>query len=217
MIYLLLFALEMVVIFFLSKRVQRTLSRQLMQLTHNKNITVYVMALLFFPGTFIHEVSHFLVALFLLVPVGNMHLLPVIEDDGIRLGSVSIANTDPIRRFLIGIAPLLIGSFIIILLPYLLLMNRFISSWWLNVLTGFLIFTISNSMFSSKKDMEGMWGFVFIVSSIIIILYFLGITIDITTFLAKFENIFKNASIFLTIPIVLDMICLTFSPRHDRT
>ena len=40
-------------------------------------------ALIFAPGTLIHEASHFLMALFILVPVGQLEIIPEIQDDKI--------------------------------------------------------------------------------------------------------------------------------------
>ncbi len=172
------------------------------------------MAILFLPGTFVHEVSHFLSALFLLVPVGNMQLVPKIDEESVRLGSVSIAKTDPLRRFLIGGAPLYIGVSIIIAIFY------FASFQWLMdnpiyaLLIFYVVFTVSGSMFSSKRDMEGLWGFVFVVLFFLICLWFLGVEIDISNFLSRFSEVFESASLFLTIPILIDIFVISILPKR---
>jgi len=216
MAYLLLFVLEIVLIFFLSKRIHLELSRNLMKITRNKNLSVYILSFLFLPGTFVHEMAHFITALLLLVPVGNLHLIPQIEDDGIRLGSVSIAKTDPIRRFFIGTAPFFIGVFLIVLVPYLLFNGNLAGNFWIYALTGYGIFTISNSMFSSKRDMEGLWGFLFIVLFFLVGLWFIGIRIDLSAFFIKTNDIFKTTSLFLTLPILIDIVALSLVGKPNK-
>lgn len=175
------------------------------------------MSFLFVPGTLVHEMAHFLTALFLLVPVGNLQLLPKIEENGVRLGSVSIAKTDPIRRFLIGIAPLFVGVGIIVGFFYFYPINRLISGgFWIVLFAVYLVFTVSNTMFSSKRDMEGVWGFLFIISSILIILWFLGISIDITNFLNKTSEVLKTSCLFMTIPIIIDVLYLLTLGKHGK-
>jgi len=68
---------------------------------------------LFFPGTVIHELAHLLAAGLLFVKTGSMEIIPKVMDDEIRLGSVQVAKTDPFRRTIIGVAPVLLGMAII--------------------------------------------------------------------------------------------------------
>src|SRR3989344_5460758 len=118
MIYLFLLLLEITVLYLLSRRVVRSVYRFFFQVTRRRTLGMYLFAILFLPGTFIHEISHFLAALFLLVPVGNLELIPKFKEEGggVDLGSVAIGKTDPIRRFLIGVAPFVFGLFIIFVL-----------------------------------------------------------------------------------------------------
>ena len=103
---------ELVILSLLTRRLHQHISQAVFRITKNQKTTMYVLAILFLPGTFIHEVAHFLTALVLLVPVGQPEFLPeAIEGNKIKLGSVPIAKTDPLRRFLIGIAlPANLGS-----------------------------------------------------------------------------------------------------------
>ena len=124
MVYLLLLLLEIIALYFLSRRVVRSVFHFFYQFTRRKSWGMYLFAILFLPGTFIHEISHFLAALFLLVPVGKLELIPRFKEEGggVDLGSVAIAKTDPVRRFLIGIAPVVFGLSIIFILLYLVTM-----------------------------------------------------------------------------------------------
>jgi hypothetical protein len=114
----------------------------------------------------------------LFVRTGEISLMPEMHGDGLKLGSVQIARTDPFRRFLIGVAPLLVGGALLVLLTsyYLRLTSGdFAFNTYYVILTSLFIyslFVLSNTMFSSKKDMEGALGllvFVVVVLSIIFI------------------------------------------------
>jgi len=220
MIYSVFLFLEILVLYFLSKRVVRVIYRLFYKVTKRRNWTMYLFAVAFWPGTFIHEISHFLAALLLFVPVGKIELIPNIEEEaGSRLGSVAIAKTDPIRRFLIGVAPLLFGLGIIFLSIYLLSMNsltgragRFIDSWYTYVIVGYLIFQISNSMFASKKDLEGAVVFFVLLLIILLILLLVGVDIPAMIVNLKFSEellkTLKMANLFLLVPIIIDLLVL---------
>lgn len=133
-------------------------------------IMIYFLILL--PGIVLHELSHWLTALLLRVPVGKLSLWPKKKRGGqVRLGSVAIGRTGPLRASLIGVAPLVVGSAVILLvgqlvlgtsnLGHLLLYGTWGDLWrelvaywrvpdfflWL-----YLIFTITNTMVPSESD-----------------------------------------------------------------
>src|SRR3989344_7337481 len=100
MIYIIILFAELVILYFLSKRLTQDLFNFIYGLTKKRNLAIYILAVLFLPGTFIHEISHFLTALFLFVPVGEVEFLPEIQgSDSLKMGSVAIGKTDPIRKF----------------------------------------------------------------------------------------------------------------------
>ncbi|MBI1863942.1 hypothetical protein HYS03_01905, partial [Candidatus Woesebacteria bacterium] len=149
MSYLSLFFLEFLIIFKLSRVLLQKLFSFFFKITKNEKLSIYIIAIIFLPGTFIHEMSHFLFALFLLVKTGRLRILPQIEGKEIRLGSLEIGKTDILRRNLIGIAPMVIGIAIIVTLLYLITQNH--SNPFYVFLTAFSVFEISNTMYSSKK------------------------------------------------------------------
>ncbi|MHB1318643.1 MAG: hypothetical protein ACYCYF_08515 [Anaerolineae bacterium] len=88
----------------------RTVQRAVMLFTGSATAALYVYHALVLPGTALHELSHVLCAWLLRVPVGRLTLFPVIEGPGTaRFGSVQIAQVDPWRESLIGLAPLVTG------------------------------------------------------------------------------------------------------------
>lgn len=73
------------------------------------HLGIWLYALLFFPGTVIHELSHFFAAEILQVKTGEIHLFPKREESYVTLGHVMVAKTDVIRSLLIGSAPFFVG------------------------------------------------------------------------------------------------------------
>ncbi len=202
------------VLYFLSRSLTRDFIQFFYRLTKSKKWSVYLFSVIFLPGTFIHEMSHFLAALFLFVPVGKLELIPQFDEleKGIELGSVAIGKTDSLRRFLIGIAPFIFGTSLILIITFFVFTNRLINTWWGWVLAGYGIFCIGNSMFASKKDLEG--AFKLLVFTLIIsgFVYVLGIRIPVINFefifSEKFINILKIMNWLLLVPVVFDLTIL---------
>lgn len=214
MLYLLLLILQLVTLYLTSKRLINLLFNFLFRLTRSKKFSFYTLALLFLPGTLIHELSHFLVALVTLVPVGTLHLWPHIDDQGgVRLGSVAIGKTDPIRRGIVGIAPIVGGTLVIsgLILFSQFFLNLFVFEWVGYLILGYLIFVISTTMFSSKKDLEGIWLLVFAIVVILVTLYIVGI-FDPLTFFSSSQaiNLVNKANTLLLIPFLIDLALVIF-------
>jgi hypothetical protein len=85
--------------------------------TRHEDAAVLLYALPLLPGVMLHEFSHWLVAKLLGVKTAGMTLLPQRQRDGhIRLGSLTIYQTDVVRASLIGVAPLISGSLVVLAL-----------------------------------------------------------------------------------------------------
>jgi hypothetical protein len=80
-------------------------------LTRSHRASVILFSLIFLPGVFLHELSHFLTAKLLRVPTGRFSLIPKpLPNGNIRMGYVEVGRADIVRDSLIGIAPLVSGS-----------------------------------------------------------------------------------------------------------
>lgn len=80
-------------------------------ITRNPQLTVGLFSVLFFPGVFLHEFSHFLMAKLLRVPTRQISLLPQSLSNGrLQMGYVETGETDILRDSLIGLAPLIAGT-----------------------------------------------------------------------------------------------------------
>jgi len=150
------------------------------------DIVVILFSIVFFPGIFLHELSHFLIAKLLGVKTGKISITPRrMNSKQVQLGFVEIAKTDFIRDALIGAAPLLSGC---IAVGYIGLVHLDLSSLWFSIwkksfsdslatavkiynVTDFwiwfyLIVVISSVMFPSKSDRR-TWFPIFLIVMIL--------------------------------------------------
>lgn len=217
-LFILIFFLELISLFVCSTLLMRALAKIFYLTSRSWQSTVHIMALLFLPGTIVHELSHVLVAGVMMVRVGDIEFMPEIRQDSIKLGSAQIGQTDPFRRALIGVAPVIIGISIILgSLWYFVNMVLSVSNFPILelILLFFIIFEISNTMFSSKKDLEGTLEVAALLVAILLTFYLLGIKqpfdwIDSVLY-GGLGDIFKQASLFLLIPILIDLVLYVFS------
>lgn len=217
MLYFVFFLFELGLLFFLSKKLVGSLAQILYKFTKSHRFVVHTLALIFLPGTMIHELAHLLFSGIMLVPVGELSVIPVIEEKGVRLGSVQIGKTDPFRRTLIGVAPVFLGM--ILIFSILFMVKIGVSPWWQILLALYFIFQIGNTMFSSRKDIEGSILFavltIVLCMTVLVSIYFLRPLLlqDIWLNIAKMDlgfmiSFFKQASSYLIVPVGLDLLII---------
>jgi hypothetical protein len=159
--------ISIALILFLSSQALIThLLKLFTRLSKSQETAINLLFFLLLPGIFLHEFSHILSATLLQVPTGHLSLKPVLKNNHLTLGSAQIAHTDPLRLTLIGTAPFITGTLSLWLILNLGL-NLNPSTFTLTSLTtlthlpfyllllfGYLLFTISNTMFSSPSDLQ---------------------------------------------------------------
>lgn len=213
MLYFLLFISELILLFFLSKKLVNSLARFIYKFTRSHKVVVHTLAIFFLPGTILHELAHLLFAGVMLVPVGELNVVPEIEGEGVKLGSVQIGHTDPIRRMIIGVAPALLG--LILIFSIFIMVKIGVSPWWQIALALYFLFQIGNTMFSSRKDIEGSLLFVVLVLVLSAVIL-LAINLWYPAFLQNISKIdfsftvpfFKQAVSYLIIPVALDLLII---------
>lgn len=162
---------------FLLPWVKRLLSRHLyglgLLLSGDHHKAALSSFLVLFPGVILHELSHWLAAKALRVPTGRITLGPRRRGEELILASLSIEKTDPFRKSLIGLAPLLGGTLAISLvaqwgwpfipwgsspdeaLRHLLShLGEYIRAPY-PLLLLYLLFSVSNGMLPSETDRQG--------------------------------------------------------------
>lgn len=210
-----LFFLELLILFFLSRTLTSEMSLLFHKILKSRRISIWLIAIIFLPGTIIHEISHLVMAKILFVYTGKLEFTPSLNGESLKLGSVEVGKTDLFRNFLIGVAPFVAGVSLLILILYIAFTKNIIG---VNLITGvvlYFIFVISNTMYSSRKDMEGAIEFLLLIVGPIFLLYFLGVRIPGFNFLIftnpEFANYIKQADIFFALPLILDIALIVFA------
>jgi len=157
--------------------IHRHLQGLALLLTGDPDIALYLYALLLFPGVLLHELSHLLMARLLGVRTRGFSLRPATTPQGaVQLGFVVVQRTDVVRSSLIGLAPLLSGIGVVLLIgQHVFAVERIAAA----LVTGdlgralegavaafqvpdawlwlYLVFAVSNAMLPSASDRSD-WG-----------------------------------------------------------
>ncbi len=216
MVYVLIFILEFIFLFFLSKLLIRSISFLFLKVTRRESLAIRLFHLFLLPGVIVHELAHLLVAEAMLVRTSGLNFTPEPDGDRIIMGSVAIQETDPIRRAIIGFAPVFVGILIISFFVFYFLSDRSMIGFpWNYVLVFFAVFQIGNTMFSSSKDLEGSAFLLTVIATVIVVCYFLGVRIPDSIILffnsQEFAEIVKKGIWVLFFPIAIDLIIILLS------
>jgi hypothetical protein len=211
-VYFLTFLALFVLLFILSRELTRSISLILFLITKSQNASIRIFHTLFLPGVLIHELSHLITAEVLFVKTHGLSLSPESFGKELRMGSVKIEKTDPIRRAIIGFAPVFVGFLIISLANYYLLSDRSIFGFYLSyALLIFIVFEIGNTMFSSRKDLEGTIELLIFFALLFFLAYILGFKFEgIAEFInsSDFQGILQKGIKILLIPITVDLVII---------
>lgn len=169
---LLLCLLFLMPLLLLQRGLHREIQSIFLLLTRRVDISYVIFSLIFLPGVFLHELSHFGMARLVGVRTGRFSLLPKpLENGRLQLGYVETASTDLFRDALIGSAPLISGGLFVIYAGFYHLnvadlwdsltsgaLNEMIAG-LRSVMTGadfwvwfYLTFTVSSTMLPSASD-----------------------------------------------------------------
>lgn len=223
--------IELATLYLLSRRVIQTLYRLLQKISRSRPIAIWVVSIIFFPGTVVHELAHLFTAEILGVHTGKLTLVPEsLEGMEIKAGGVMIAETDPFRRTLIGLAPVIWGIVTLSALSYFIrtLLARPQGESLQNTLASgvffYLLFSISNSMFSSKEDMKGVIPFTITVLLFAAAGYVTGLRIGLTGELLTgsrlvIESLVRSLGVVLAVNLLVLLatsFLLSILPPHRR-
>lgn len=167
---------------YLQRFLHREIQVVIFLFTRSRPLTVALFSLLFFPGVFLHELSHFLTAKILGVRTGRFSLIPqVLEDGRLRLGYVETEVSDILRDSLIGLAPIVAGTLFVAYAGVVqlrldalwhVLSNGQVELFWMGLgllpsvpdffLWFYLTFAVSSTMLPSESDRHawlplGIW------------------------------------------------------------
>jgi hypothetical protein len=225
-------AISLPILLLLQRWIQTHLHGLSLLLTGKPERAVYLYAIILFPGVLLHEMSHWITANLLGVRTGSVSLLPRRGPDGsLQLGYVEYYRSktlDPVRESLIGGAPMIVGTIVILLIGFnaftVVDLARAVQSGDLDTLTFalanlfqtkyillwiYLIFAISNAMMPSKSDRRA-WP-AFIVSMIILagIVYILGLQNEVASGLVRpVMTMFSYLGIAFSVAIGVDLFVM---------
>ncbi len=169
---LLWFVFTLLPLVLLQRFLHREIQAVFLILSRSSEITIALFSIIFLPGVFLHEFSHYLMAVILGVPAARFSLIPQTLPNGrLQLGYVETAKTDIVRDSLIGAAPLIAGTAFV---AYLAATRLELSSLWEMMRNGqwnliwlgitllpqvrdfplwfYLAFTVSSTMLPSQSD-----------------------------------------------------------------
>ena len=188
------FVLMLAPLIFLQRLLHREMQAVFLIATRSGRFTIGLFQLIFLPGVFLHESSHYLMAKILRVPTGRFSVLPRPLPDGrLQMGYVEIAQSDIARDSLIGAAPLIAGTiFTAYVALYVLdmrvlwdtLRNGQMSMFWMGIkllptvnnfyLWAYLAFVVSSMMMPSQSDRHAWLELVISVSILFVVALLVG-------------------------------------------
>lgn len=188
------FILMLVPLIILQRLLHREIQAIILILTRNPGVTMGIFSILFLPGVFLHELSHFLLAKILRVRTGKFSIFPQSLPDGrLQLGYVETARSDVVRDSLIGAAPLIVGTlFVAYVAIYHLQMrvlwdvfrNGQFNLFWMGVralprvkdfyLWFYLAFAVSSTMMPSESDRHAWLELLISIGVLIVIALIVG-------------------------------------------
>jgi hypothetical protein len=164
--------LMLVPLIYLQRLLHREIQSVFLILTRDARITMGIFSIIFLPGVFLHELSHFVMAKILRVPTGRFSIFPQSLPDGrLQLGYVETGRADIVRDSLIGAAPLLVGTLFVAYVAidrfemrvlWDVFRNGQLNLFWMGVralpnvrdffLWFYLVFAVSSTMMPSESD-----------------------------------------------------------------
>ncbi|MCA9933836.1 MAG: hypothetical protein KC415_07935 [Anaerolineales bacterium] len=201
-----------------------------MLLTRRADWAVIIYALILLPGVFLHELSHWVMAKLLGVRTGSFSLIPRRQPDGsVVLGYVEYykgRTLGPIRESLVGGAPLIVGTAVILLIGFKIFgvtnLTAAIQSGEVNQLSQalgqifttndflvwlYLLFAIANAMMPSPADRRAWPAFLWMMATAALLLYLLGISDDLLSGLAApATTVFGYLGIAFSMSIAVDIL-----------
>jgi len=184
----------LVPLIYLQRLLHREMQAVLLILTRDVRLTIGIFQIIFLPGVFLHEASHFLTAKLLRVRTGGFSVIPRALPNGrLQLGYVETAKSDILRDSLIGAAPIIFGTLFVAFVAvnrlqmnvlWTTLQNAQFNLFWMGVgilpntkdfwLWFYLVFTISSTMTPSESDRHAWFELIISVGVLFSIALLIG-------------------------------------------
>lgn len=214
---------------YLQRLLQREIQSIFLLLTHQPEISTALFSLIFLPGVFLHETSHFLMAHLLGVKTGRFSLIPKKMENGrLQLGYVETASTDFFRDALIGAAPLIAGGVLVALIGA---SRMGLNALWGSLIIGeaetlrsglktilnqpdfwlwfYLTFTISSTMMPSPSDRKAWLPLILVIAILIAMVLVFGAGAWVLSKLGSvIDSALKAVTMVIGITVFIHLILL---------
>ncbi|MFH2038941.1 MAG: hypothetical protein ABIJ65_05845 [Chloroflexota bacterium] len=198
-------------------------------ITRKPNVAIALFALVFFPGVFLHELSHLVVARLVGVRTGRFSLIPRSKADGhLQLGFVETSQTDWVRASLIGAAPLIAGGLFIAFvanfqmdLPLLwdILLKGQFDLFWMGIIAlpnlhnfwiwFYLTFVVSSTMLPSPSDRQAWMPLILVIFLLIGLAVLVGAGSWMFESLAPpINSLLRSLAILFGISVIVHIVLL---------
>ena len=106
---------SLLILLLVRRKFTQLLFEVLMGLFKNQRMVGLIFGFVFLPGVIIHEGSHWITAKLLGVQTHRFSLMPTWTDEGtLRFGYVEMTKPDHLRAALVGLAPLVLGTIVVL-------------------------------------------------------------------------------------------------------
>jgi hypothetical protein len=205
--------------------IHRHMQGVMLLLTGNPEIALVLYALPLLPGIILHELSHAVAALLLGAHVGRISIRPKLIGQRVQLGFVPVEKTDALRASLVGLAPLLVGSGVILLIGYAvfdigIVGSALTSGNWSGVLDGlarmlevpdiwvwaYFVFTVGNTMLPSRADRQAWLPVIIFLIVALALVWVAGLGPAIVSKLAEPLTVALNwLAMMCTLTLLIDL------------
>lgn len=213
----------------LERLIHRHLQGVWLLLFRDPDMAMILYSIIMLPGVALHEFSHWAMATILMTRTGRFSIFPQRLPDGtLRLGFVETQRTDMFREAVIGAAPLMVGTLVILAISFgplnvaamsealavgdlggvlegLVAVTQVPDAWlWL-----YLLFAVSNSMLPSTSDRRAWLPVLAVVAVVVGALVYAGfsnVLLNVAT--GPLDAVIRSLASAFTITVVLDVFCL---------
>ena len=232
---LLLFFFLLAALWWLSRRISLLIQETVYLVSGSEELAMVILFLVYLPGILIHEASHWLAARALGLKASRFRVWPKFSRDSIGFGSVHVASGGPVADSLVGLAPLLAGSALIVVIGVRVfdtgtlafawrtgklldglsfmadgLVHRPDSLWW-----SYLLFATANAMMPSASDrapLKSLGIYLFIAGALFLLVDQTGRNVVLLLgFLVGPFQLLTGAFLFVAaIDLVIFLLLFTF-------
>ena len=221
------FILMLVPLILLQRLLHREIQAVFLILTRDARLSMGLFSMIFLPGVFLHELSHFLTAKILFIRTGRFSIFPQTLPDGrLQLGYVETARSDIVRDSLVGAGPLIVGTLFVayVAIDHLqlrvlwdLFRNGQLDLFWMGVralpqvkdfyLWFYLAFAVSSTMMPSESDRHAWLELIISIG----VLFAIGFLIGagpwmLSNIVPRLSNFLSSAAVIFGLSVLVHVL-----------